>query len=53
MGFAEVPTSTLSDELGIYAICDAALRAHIDSDLMARLGVNIEPQTNFPFPAGY
>jgi NTE family protein len=36
-----------------YAICDAALRAHIDSDLMARLGVKIEPPTNFPFPAGY
>jgi NTE family protein len=36
-----------------YAICDAALRAHIDSDLMTRLGVKIELPTKFPFPAGY
>ena len=36
-----------------YAICDAALRAHIDSDLMAKLGVKIEPPEKFPFPGGY
>lgn len=36
-----------------YAICDAALRAHIDPALQARLVVKIAAPTKFPFPSGY
>lgn len=36
-----------------YAVCDAALRAHIDAALQAKLGVTIAPPTGFPFPGGY
>ncbi len=36
-----------------YAICDAALRAHIDAALQAKLGVNIGLPTKFPFDGGY
>jgi NTE family protein len=36
-----------------YAVCDAALRAHIDAALQAKLGINITPPSNFPFAGGY
>jgi NTE family protein len=36
-----------------YAICDAALRAHIDSALQAKLGISITPPTKFPFAGDY
>ncbi|MGY3447919.1 patatin-like phospholipase family protein [Bradyrhizobium sp. USDA 4353] len=36
-----------------YAICDAALRAHIDASLQQKLGIQITPPTDFPFPGGY
>ncbi|MGY2932715.1 patatin-like phospholipase family protein [Bradyrhizobium sp. 155] len=36
-----------------YAICDAALRAHIDEALQAKLGVKIGLPTKFPFDGGY
>ena len=36
-----------------YAVCDAALRAHLKPELQAKLGVNIIPPTKFPFSAGY
>lgn len=36
-----------------YAVCDAALRTHIDKDLQTRLGVAIAPPVRFPFPGGY
>jgi NTE family protein len=36
-----------------YAVCDAALRAHIDVALQAKLGVTINPPTKFPFAGGY
>jgi NTE family protein len=36
-----------------YAVCDAALRAHIDAALQAKLGVTIAPPSGFPFPGGY
>jgi NTE family protein len=36
-----------------YAICDAALRAHIDSALQAQLGIQITDTNNFPFPGDY
>jgi NTE family protein len=58
---AEVPTrleampSNLQDRLMNwgYAVCDAALRAHIDSSLQAKLGVTINPPTKFPFAGEY
>jgi NTE family protein len=36
-----------------YAICDAALRAHIDAALQTKLGVKIGLPTKFPFDEGY
>ena len=36
-----------------YAICDAALRAHIDAALQAKLGITIADPTKFPFPGEY
>lgn len=36
-----------------YAVCDAALRAHLDSNLQTKLGINIVAPTQFPFPGGY
>jgi len=36
-----------------YAICDAALRAHLDPALQEKLGVRIAPPTGFPFAGGY
>jgi hypothetical protein len=36
-----------------YAVCDAALRAHIDDALQTKLGIKIEPPAVFPFPGGY
>jgi NTE family protein len=58
---AEIPTrleampQNLQDRLinWGYAVCDAALRAHIDAPLQAKLGVTINPPTKFPFAGGY
>lgn len=36
-----------------YAICDAALRAHIDQALQTKLGVKIGLPTKYPFDGGY
>jgi NTE family protein len=36
-----------------YAICDAALRAHIDAALQAKLGIQIVDPIKFPFPGEY
>ena len=36
-----------------YAICDAALRAHVDAALQAKLGITIADPTKFPFPGEY
>ena len=36
-----------------YAICDAALRTHIDATLSSKLGISIAPPTKFPFAGGY
>jgi NTE family protein len=36
-----------------YAVCDAALRAHIDGALQTKLGVAIGTPGGFPFPGGY
>jgi len=36
-----------------YAVCDAALRVHIDSALQAKLGIKISAPTKFPFHQGY
>jgi NTE family protein len=36
-----------------YAICDAALRAHLDSKLQTKLSVKIDPPSKFPFAGGY
>jgi NTE family protein len=36
-----------------YAICDAALRAHIDAALQKKLDVTIKPPTEFPFDGEY
>lgn len=36
-----------------YAVCDAALRAHISQELQQKLGIEIAPPTGFPFPDGY
>lgn len=36
-----------------YAICDAALRAHIAPALQTKLGVRIVEPTGFPFAGGY
>ena len=36
-----------------YAICDAALRAHVDAALQAKLDIAISPPTAFPHPGAY
>jgi len=36
-----------------YAICDAALRAHVDAALQTKLGMKIDLPTKFPFEGGY
>ncbi|CDX20240.1 putative esterase of the alpha-beta hydrolase superfamily [Mesorhizobium plurifarium] len=36
-----------------YAICDAALRAHLGGELQDRLGLLIAPPDKFPFPGAY
>lgn len=36
-----------------YAVCDAALRAHVDAPLQAKLGIRIAPPASFPYPGGY
>jgi len=36
-----------------YAICDAALRAHVDADLQAKLKIEIASSSQFPFAGGY
>jgi len=36
-----------------YAICDAALRAHIDAALQTKLGFQIAETSTFPFPGAY
>ena len=58
---AEIPTRlermprTQQDKLMNwgYAICDAALRAHIDAALSAKLGISITPPTKFPLANEY
>lgn len=58
---AEIPTRLEAMPLQLqdrlmnwgYAVCDAALRSHLDDALQAKLGVKITPPTAFPFPAGY
>jgi NTE family protein len=58
---AEIPTRLEKMPLGEqnqlmnwgYAICDAALRAHVDPALQQKLGIKIQPPTAFPFPGGY
>jgi NTE family protein len=58
---AEIPTRleamprNLQDRLMNwgYAICDAALRAHIDAALQTKLGVKIGLPMKFPFDGGY
>lgn len=58
---AEIPTRleamprNLQDRLMNwgYAVCDAALRAHVDPALQAKLGVTITPPVNFPFSGEY
>jgi NTE family protein len=61
ISLAEIPTRlekmprTQHDKLVNwgYAICDAALRAHINEHLQTKLGIKITPPTGFPFPGGY
>jgi NTE family protein len=36
-----------------YAICDAALRRHIDGAVQAKLQVRVDPPSGFPFAGGY
>jgi NTE family protein len=36
-----------------YAICDAALRAHLSAELQQKLGIEITAPTGFPFPGDY
>lgn len=36
-----------------YAICDAALRAHVAKDLQTKIGIDIGPPTRFPLSAEY
>ena len=36
-----------------YAVCDVALRAHIDAALQAKLGIQITAPGGFPFPGEY
>ncbi|WP_035659807.1 patatin-like phospholipase family protein [Bradyrhizobium sp. STM 3809] len=36
-----------------YAVCDAALRAHIDATLQQKLGIQISAPQDFPFAGGY
>jgi NTE family protein len=36
-----------------YAICDAALRAHVEAALQRKLGISIAPPTKFPFSGEY
>jgi len=36
-----------------YAVCDAALRAHISTELQQKLGIQIAAPSGFPFPGGY
>jgi hypothetical protein len=36
-----------------YAICDAALRAHVDAPLQEKLGIQITDTDKFPFRGGY
>ncbi|MDR6827699.1 NTE family protein [Bosea sp. BE271] len=36
-----------------YAVCDAALRAHVDNALQLKLGVEIDRPGSFPYPIGY
>lgn len=58
---AELPTRlermprTVQDKLMNwgYAICDAALRAHLGEALQAKLGVSITAPVKFPFPGEY
>jgi NTE family protein len=58
---AEIPTRleamdrNLQDRLMNwgYAVCDAALRAHLDAALQAKLRVTINPPTKFPFAGNY
>jgi NTE family protein len=58
---AEIPTRleamppNLQDRLMNwgYAICDAALRAHIDAAMQSKLGVVINPPAKFPFAGEY
>jgi NTE family protein len=58
---AEIPTRLEKMPLNLqnrlmnwgYAICDAALRAHIDAALQTKLGIQIAETSTFPFPGGY
>jgi NTE family protein len=58
---AEIPTRLEKMPLSMqnqlmnwgYAICDAALRAHVDPALEQKLEINIQSPTEFPFPGGY
>ncbi|GLH78512.1 patatin [Bradyrhizobium sp. SSBR45G] len=36
-----------------YAVCDAALRAHLDAGLQQKLGIQITAPGGFPCPGGY
>jgi NTE family protein len=36
-----------------YAICDAAVRAHVSAELQQKLGIEITAPTGFPFPGEY
>jgi NTE family protein len=51
----EAMTRNVQDQLMNwgYAVCDAALRAHLDAPLQAKLGISISPPAQFPFPGGY
>jgi NTE family protein len=61
MPLAEIPTRLeamapkIQDRLMNwgYAVCDAALRAHLDGALQTKLDVKITPPLNFPFAGGY
>jgi NTE family protein len=58
---AEIPTRLEKMPLNVqnrlmnwgYAICDAALRAHIGAALQTKLGIQIAETNTFPFPGEY
>ena len=58
---AEIPTRlermprNLQDRLMNwgYAVCDAALRSHVDAALQAKIGVVVDEPKKFPFTSEY